>query len=470
MKKKIILAIILIIILLGAGVAYAYFATDAFKSEKDLFFSYIINDRLWEDEEESKLEEYLEKQRNTPYTNKGEISANISGIENSTIEMLNDSKITFEGKTDLAQKMQEQEITMKLSTGINIPVTIKHYNETYGIQTNLIDKKFVAIRNENLKALAERFGYETEEIPDKIDSEELLLTQEEIKTLKDKYLKILNENLSDDLFSKTKSDKQTIVTLSMDKERFIEVTTKLLDAFKEDEIIQNKICKLYNYDKEDIKDVIDELISGLKTEMDEVSKIDIKVYIESKEVKKYDISIYEGDQVTLNEIIEDTENGKVLKIFEGKDLVMECNITKQVSQNDVSYKIEIKTYEEIEKQAEITMQYKNLLTLDNVEESFNIKISYKYNNDESSLEPYDDEEDIDDDIIYPELFNDSDVYASYAPENIDISLNYTNLKTFVTNVQIEKFNEENAIILNDATDEELENLMLKLQVDSGILE
>ena len=46
MKKKIILAIILVVVLLGAGFAYAYFATDAFKTDKELFFKYVGSDIL----------------------------------------------------------------------------------------------------------------------------------------------------------------------------------------------------------------------------------------------------------------------------------------------------------------------------------------------------------------------------------------------------------------------------------------
>ena len=50
MKKKILLAIILVIILLGCGIGYAYFETDILKSEKDMFFSYILKNDIFEEE------------------------------------------------------------------------------------------------------------------------------------------------------------------------------------------------------------------------------------------------------------------------------------------------------------------------------------------------------------------------------------------------------------------------------------
>ena len=46
MKKKILLLILTLILLIGVGVAYAYFETDAFKTEKQLFFSYMMSDEM----------------------------------------------------------------------------------------------------------------------------------------------------------------------------------------------------------------------------------------------------------------------------------------------------------------------------------------------------------------------------------------------------------------------------------------
>ena len=105
MKKKILLALLIVVILLGAGGAYAYFSTDVFKSDKEIFLSHILKDNMFSNLQDEKLAEYIEKQENTAYTNKGEISAKVNGDDNlglteDIIEMLNKSKITFEGKTD----------------------------------------------------------------------------------------------------------------------------------------------------------------------------------------------------------------------------------------------------------------------------------------------------------------------------------------------------------------------------------
>ena len=100
MKKKILLIVLIVIILLGVGGAYAYFATNAFKSDKEMFFEYLSQDL-----KDEKILEYVKKQEENAYTNKGEASIKINGENNlarteETIQMLNNSKITFEGKVD----------------------------------------------------------------------------------------------------------------------------------------------------------------------------------------------------------------------------------------------------------------------------------------------------------------------------------------------------------------------------------
>lgn len=216
MKKKILLGVLIVLILLGIGGAYAYFATDAFKSEKEMFFEYLLTNV-----EDEKVLEYVKKQGSTPYTDKGEISIKSQGenslarAEDETVQMLNNSKITFEGKVDNNKKLAEQTMTMNFAQGFNVPVKIRRDGDIIGIQSNLLDSKFIAVRNSNLKSLLERFGADAENVPDKIDFEKSQFTAEELETLKDRYFSILNNNLEEELFSKEKIDGQTILTLNM---------------------------------------------------------------------------------------------------------------------------------------------------------------------------------------------------------------------------------------------------------------
>ena len=442
MKKKILLLVLLIVLLLGAGVAYAYFATDTFKSEKEMFFSYLFSDELSNKFKEDKMVEYFDKKLSTPYTNKGKVTVNIDGIEDEELEILKESEISFEGQVDNSKKLEEQKITMDFSKGFNIPVKIKRDGEAIGVQTDFIDKKYVVLKNENLKALLAKFDVDSENIPDKIDFEKSKFTQKEIAELSEKYTKILKDNLEDELFSKEKIDNQTIITLKITEEKVKDILIKILKELREDQTIISKLPD--GFEVSDYKDEIDELISDLEDETtDENNTCEARIFVESKKLKKCEIAFFEEEKAEATLVIENLDNQLSIKVYEEKDLLLEMNITKKVEQDDVILTINMKANSEDDENVEIeaTVRYKNVLKSDNVEEIYNIKVSYS-----------EDEE-----------------YSSYTNGKAEISLNFSNLVTFTNSVEIEGFNEDNAIIINNATDEELQALLLKIYKNLGLL-
>ena len=415
MKKKILLVLLILVVLLGIVGAYAYFATDAFKSNKDIFFSYIINDT-----QNEKLEEYMKKIESTPYTNKGETSIKVNGnnasssIEDETIQMLNNSKITFEGKTDNSKKLAEQTMTINLSQGINIPVKIRRDDETVGIQSNLLYSKFIALKNDNLKTLLERFGADAENIPDKIDFEKGQFTEEELKTLKDRYTSILYDNLEEKSFTKQKVGDQTIINLDVSDKKCAEILTKILETLRNDDIIQNKVAEMA--DGEDFKQNIDDAIDEIKNiETSEDNTLNIKLYIQAKDIKKVEITL------------KDTEDSKLVGTIE---------ISKEENENDLEYivKVNAESEEDGKIAIDLKIQYKNIKALDNVEENYEINI----------------------------------VTSDTEEGDINMSLKYNNTKTFTTDLEIEGINNDNATILNNATDEELDNLLTSIYENLGL--
>ena len=82
-------------------------------------------------------------------------------------------------------------MTMNFAQGFNVPVKIRRDGDIIGIQSNLLDSKFIAVRNSNLKSLLERFGADAENVPDKIDFEKSQFTAEELETLKDRYFSMI---------------------------------------------------------------------------------------------------------------------------------------------------------------------------------------------------------------------------------------------------------------------------------------
>lgn len=441
MKKKIALTLLIVVILLGIGGVYAYFATNAFKTDKELFFSYMTSDWL-SDLKDENLKEYIKKQENNAYTNKGSIALEVQddgSISDETLQMIKNSKITFEGKTDNSKKIAEQTLTMELAQGINIPVKVRRDGETLGIQSNLLNTKFIAVRNENLKNLLERLGADAEDVPDKIDFEESTFTESEIKELKEKYFSILDENLDEELFSKEKENDQTIIKLSMTEEKAKDVLIKIFQTIRDDETLLKKFSGVI--DRDDLKQQIDDLVDELKDiEPDEKTTFEMKLSIKSKKVKKVEMNIKEGENITANILIENSQNKLSIKAYDEGDSILELQIEKETNENDVAYKIDIKTDLDTEladqEKAEIhlTVQYKNLATLDNVEENYELKLSTQ----------------------------------DYDESNTDLKLNYTNVKQFSSNIKVEGINSENAITLNDATDNEIDELLITIYKNLGL--
>lgn len=166
----------------------------------------------------------------------------------------------------------------------------------------------------------------------------------------------------------------------------------------------------------------------------------MKISVKSKKVEKIEMNIKEDENITANILIENSENKVSIKVYDEGDSILELQIEKETNGNDVTYKIDVKTDLDTEladqEKAEIhlTVQYKNLATLDNVEENYELKLSTQ------------------------------DYYES----NTDLKLNYTNVKQFSSNIEIEGINGENAITLNDATDDEIDELLITIYKNLGL--
>ena len=439
MKKKILLLVLLIVILLGAGIAYAYFETDVFKTEKEIFFSHLIGDKIFEDNEvQDKLSEYFNKKETTPYSNDGKATINM--ISDDTTDGINNVTLDFEGKSDFTKKLVEQKLTIDLSQGFNIPVEFKMDGDTYGIQSDFIDSKYVAIKNENLKALVERFDIDATNIPDKIELENTSFSEEEINTLKEKYLTILNDNLEEELFTKEKVNSETIITLKMTEKKTEELFKIICENLKEDEII---LSKLPEDSQNEFKDSIQEALDDLENiDSSENNFIEIRMYIEKRIAKKYEMIVVEDTEATATIVIEKVDNKILVKVYDGTELLLDASLEIQKVENDAIITLTLKMEDDNTIfEANAKMQYKNLFTLENIEEIADVEVKQQVNG--------------------------NDYY--YTNSNTEMSLNCQNTITFSPDLQIEGFNKENAIIINDATDEELQSLILTIYQKMGLI-
>ena len=235
-----------------------------------------------------------------------------------------------------------------------------------------------------------------------------------MKTLKDRYTSILYDNLEEKSFTKQKVGDQTIINLDVSDKKCAEILTKILETLRNDDIIQNKVAEMA--DGEDFKQNIDDAIDEIKNiETSEDNTLNIKLYIQAKDIKKVEITL------------KDTEDSKLVGTIE---------ISKEENENDLEYivKVNAESEEDGKIAIDLKIQYKNIKALDNVEENYEINI----------------------------------VTSDTEEGDINMSLKYNNTKTFTTDLEIEGINNDNATILNNATDEELDNLLTSIYENLGL--
>lgn len=435
MKKKILLAILLIV-LLGAGIGYTCFATDMLKTKKQLFFSYLLSDDLTSDLKSEDLSKYLEKEKTTAFSNKGEITANVkdNGESSDAYDLLSNGKIKLEGKVDNSHKKAEQEITVALAQGINVPIKIRRDGETYGMQSRLLYDKYIAVKNENLKSLFEKLGMDnSNEIPNQIDWENIQFTTEELQNIKDKYSRVFYNSVDNDMFEKSKVDGQTKVTVNMTADQFVSIIEKMADELKNDEKLLNKLSDGTTVDE--LKKQIDEFVNALKdVEHTEQDKMSISLYIKSRKLVKCEINTTDENGTETIATAEKEDNKLTVKTFEANEMQNQISIAKDENADATTYTINVVTQDLGEgSNIQIKMGFKNLSKLDDVEESIEATIEYGEDSNKSAMQ-----------------------------------INYNNTITFVQNTEIESFNTDNAVVLNDISENELNNLLETIYENLGL--
>lgn len=416
-KKKsgliVIIVLLLVVLIAGGAFAYVYMATDLLRTDKELFlkyFSQIVTEGEFVD---SNIQQYNEKKQQTPYENEGKITvaANIPEEYNVPTDSVNNLSINFSGKTDTLNRQIEQNIEVDYGNDVVFPLTYKQYEDSFGVQFDHFGSKYIAIRNENLKELVEKFGVEdTSEIPDKIElsevKEEIKFSTEEIEQIKQIYGTVLQEQLLEENFSSIKTANGESYILQLSGEQIKNIIVKMLEATKQNTLLIDKVNEYMLKIDEDSEtldvDAIDELIESVNEE-------------DFSEISDLKITLVQKDKM-LNQIVIESGDNKI-------------TIAKNSAENQLAYQVNIdmKQVEEessTEINAYFTAQYTGIQTLDNVEESF-------------------------------------DIGFEVASEDMDMGYEYSinNTVQFQESISIEKFDKSKAVFLNDYEAEVVTNFI-----------
>ena len=411
MKKKVLLiAIIIILVLLvlaGGTFAYLYFGTDLLKTDKQLFAKYLM--QLGDEEKglfPKALDDFLVKKETTTYQNNGELSSNYSLTDtndtsmNEVINIMNNSKIQFQGSVDNANSKREENITLSYPDSVSLPFKYKNEGDIYAIQADILSPSYIGIENNNLKELAQKFGTtDVSQIPDKIELnsiESLNFTDEELKHINESYIMPIYNNLADEKFTTTENadgTKTHILTLTYTEALNIYIQT--LETLKNDTMMLNKIISIIAEISGENNLTVEELSQAIQDFIDDLPKTNEKSII---------ININQKDGITNNiSVVVANFTFIFTKSFHNENLSYNFNILGDENQS-----------------VGIQMSYTNLNT-DNVQE-----------------------------------------YVSFSVNNLDgvnFSYTYNNSVTFGA-VDIQPFN-NNVAILNNYTAEEIQALLLQ---------
>ena len=409
-KKGLLIAIIIILVLLvlaGGTFAYLYFGTDLLKTDKQLFAKYLM--QLGDEEKglfPKALDDFLVKKETTTYQNNGELSSNYSLIDtndtsmNEVINIMNNSKIQFQGSVDNANSKREENITLSYPDSVSLPFKYKDEGDIYAIQADILSPSYIGIENNNLKELAQKFGTtDVSQIPDKIELnsiESLNFTDEELKHINESYIMPIYNNLADEKFTTTENadgTKTHILTLTYTEALNIYIQT--LETLKNDTMMLNKIISIIAEISGENNLTVEELSQAIQDFIDDLPKTNEKSII---------ININQKDGITNNiSVVVANFTFIFTKSFHNENLSYNFNILGDENQS-----------------VGIQMSYTNLNT-DNVQE-----------------------------------------YVSFSVNNLDgvnFSYTYNNSVTFGA-VDIQPFN-NNVAILNNYTAEEIQALLLQ---------
>ena len=440
---RLITIILLLILILGGVFAYLYFGTDLLKSNGQLFLKYLGQAFYVQDGfVDSQLTEYSKKKYNGKYEDSGTFSTeiDISGIDEETLQTINDFNITYSGKIDNTTRKNEQNITLNYSDDVNFPFNYKYANETLGLQSDYVSSKYIGIENNNLKEFVEKFGVtDTTEIPDTIDlfsaftnQETINFTDEEREQLTNTYSSILQEKLGGKEFTKTKENDVTSYSVSITNQEIKDLIRTILETVKNDSILMPKMEQMF-------KDILDT--------MNQTSDNEVTVQSMIQEIIDDMNNVDSNSDEGTNTITVSQTNKKLSAItltVNDTSTNVELKITKTNDSGNLTYGMEMNATD-IETQENVryfyTAGYQGLEELASVNENYQFGIIRTMDGEEQKM-------------IYnlncTDTFNDGLTIEDYAEDEIQLLNDYDaeQITTLMMTI-VERINEVNTMQMEE---------------------
>lgn len=419
--KILLILIIIIVIIILAGVGILVFATDIFKSDKEMFFKYmadIVDPKKGFIDEE--LKQYFEKKNNTPYNDEGEFSINISCDPNTLSENLqknvdstNNFNISFSGQVDTANSKAAQNISLNYSNDVKFPINYKQIENKIGLQTKYVGSKFVAIETEKLNKFSEDLDdvESYEEMVDKLQKmEKAELTEDEKSHIKDTYITVINQQLEKDKFSKVKESDMSGYKLSLTGTDLQNVLVKLLETLKNDQTTVDKLNEYLKIQKNSAKITASQIDDAIKSIKDDTDFSD----------KNFEIAVYQKNRDVCKLVIETTE-GTIA-------------IEKKIEGNQQNIVVSYEMKEDKKSKISFSANFENLESLQNIKENYELIMSLPEVAESSTTT------DVDSEVV---------VYK----------YNFSNDVNFTDSATVEDFSSDNSLMLTDYDSDQVSSFL-----------
>ncbi len=411
--KILLILIIIIVIIILAGVGILVFATDIFKSDKEMFFKYMAD--IGDSKKgfiDDGLKQYFEKKNNTPYNDEGEFSVNISSDnEQKKFENVNNFNISFSGQVDTANSKAAQNISLNYSNDVKFPINYKQIENKIGLQTKYVGSKFVAIETEKLNKLSEDLD-DVESYGEMVDKLQKMgkveLTEDEKSHIKDTYITVINQQLEKDKFSKVKESDMSGYKLSLTGTDLQNVLVKLLETLKNDQTTVDKLNEYLKIQKNSAKITASQIDDAIKSIKDDTDFSD----------KNFEIAVYQKNRDVCKLVIETTE-GTIA-------------IEKKIEGNQQNIVVSYEMKEDKKSKISFSANFENLESLQNIKENYELIMSLPEVAESSTTT------DVDSEVVEYKFSND---------------VNFTDSAT------VEGFSSDNSLILTDYDSDQVSNFL-----------
>lgn len=469
-KTKLIVIISIIVVLaVIAGVgAFLYFTTDLFKSNQELFYKYIAQNTevlnlLQKDVNEQAIDTMLAQSK---YETKGTVNFQLTSsdtqIANQAIPPRNFT-IDYTGKTDGLNRKASSQATLKFLSKDLFTIKYIQDEDRYGITSDEVINKYMVLDNNKLNELAKKLGDNQNTYPDKIESIDrnqlLAFSQSDQQTLQ-KYIEVINMNLSKDAFTKRKDvtinvDGKDLIAneygITLTDAQLVEIQKSILTTLKQDDATLNMlIARLTTVsgetiDLQAVKEKIQNAMDHLSQAENKDTMIQILVYESEGKVVKTRVENSETGAIVLD-IARGTNAKRAIITFEYNYENMGVNTTQE------NQKVLIKSIEIAKKSLEAETETDYIVTIEKGDDITKIAFQDKVTNN---------------------LANGETTRELIA--NIDFSnVTYFTTKAvlsskLVDTIDIEKLTDQNSAVINNFTPEYAKQLLTAITNRLGIL-